>query len=486
MSLFECCSPEFGVDFASSLTLNPIADPVDVPFRFRDLPKELRFMVYEHALSLESIDKYCGDYLELLCTTSDTQKPAPEVEKVCPSILLVSKDITEEALPILYKTPLNLSFGVFKAHVQDLIAPELLHNLRYINISDAGTRHLNPPPHDCFRGLCYTVVELATILRSGHSLKSFTLDYTSDYLSIHLKDCLNVKDKACGIKTWSQNLLSSIKELHNIKQVSISLEWSEEVKQEAIRSMKGPAVGFLRLPLDVRQKIYGYAADHNDGSRALRRATKQLAFNEDPTFDDLTTPNIFLLNKQIESEASEIIYSKPFEISGLFPMVNCTFLKLDDFFGLHIFRKIRHLKLSFTDHNHLAMLPTIAAVLKRRRRNKLQSLHLHFAEPRSKRLILAAEEYYPDNVVYSCMRSFNYLRGFVEKVRITGTLPQCFTAPIIHNMGLSCLSGQPKPVQVVNVWGHVVDVHVVQGTAFFRQSRGILVESTGMERIEID
>lgn len=208
--------------------------------------------------------------------------------------------------------------------------------------------------------------------------------------------------------------------------------------------------------------------------------------NEEPTFPDLSTPTVFLLNKQIESEASEVIYSKPFEISGLYPMVNSTFLKLDDFFSLHLFRKIRHLELSFTDYNHLAMLPTIAAMLKRRRRNKLQSLHLHFSEPRSKRLILAAAEYYPDNVVYTWMRSLNYLRGFVENVRITGTLPQCFTAPIIHNMGLSSLSDQPRLIQVVNFQGHVVDVHVVQGSVFFRQTRGILVEPTGMERIEID
>lgn len=279
MSLTECCSPSFGVDFASSLTLgNPIADPVDVPFRFRDLPKELRFMIYEHTLSFDSVDKYCSDYLELLCTASNNGEPAlPEVEKVCPSILLVSKDITEEALPILYQTPLSLSCGILNAHLHDLIAPELLCKLRRINISDSGTRHLINPPHDCFRGLCYAVTELTTILRSGHSLESFSLDYTSTYLSIHLKGCLNDEKKACGIKSWSLNLLRSIKELHNIKKVSISLEWSEEVKQEAVQSIKGPVFGFLNLPLNVREKIYGYAADHNDGARAFRRATKELA-----------------------------------------------------------------------------------------------------------------------------------------------------------------------------------------------------------------
>jgi hypothetical protein len=211
--------------------------------------------------------------------------------------------------------------------------------------------------------------------------------------------------------------------------------------------------------------------------------------NQDPDFQELTTPTIFLLNKQIEQEASGVIYSKPFVINNLYPMINSTFLKLDDFFSLAIFKRIRHLDISLTDHNHLSILPTIASVLKRRRKsNKLHSLHLHFAEPRSKRLILSSAEYYPDNAIYVCMRSLNYLRGFVSNVSITGSMPECFTAPIIHNMGLKSLDEdeQAKPVMVFNFQGHVVDVHAVQGTHFYRRKRGILIESGGMETMEID
>ncbi|KAH0015465.1 hypothetical protein KCU78_g8177, partial [Aureobasidium melanogenum] len=490
MSFTKCCSPEFDTGFGSSLTLsNPITDPVDVPFRFRDLPKELRFMVYEYALSFDSIDKYCKDYLELLCaTTPNTREsvPAPDVKKVCPSILLISKEITEEALPILYKTPLNLSFGILRAHFQDLIAPELLRKLRCINISDTGVRNLNHPPHHCFSGLCYAFVELAVILRSGHSLKSLTLDYASSYLSVHLKECLNDDRRECGIKSWNRNLLRSLKELHNIEKVSVAIELSEEVKQNLVSSMKGPACSFLSLPLHVRQKIYGYAADPNDGSHALQRATKDLAFNEDPDFQEKTTPTIFLLNKQINEEASEVIYNKPFVIKDLYPMVNMTFLKLDDFFSRYVFKKVQHLELHLTDHNHLSMLYTITSVLKRRRKNNLlKSLTLHFSEPRSKRLILAVNEYYPDNAVYVCMRSLNYLRGCVDKVSITGSMPECFTAPIIHNMGLQSLNEMSMPVKVLNEHGREVDVHAVQGTVFYRRYRGVLADPMD-QRMVID
>lgn len=166
-------------------------------------------------------------------------------------------------------------------------------------------------------------------------------------------------------------------------------------------------------------------------------------------------------------------------------MVNSTFLKLDDFFTCNVFRKIQHLELHLADHNHLTMLYSIGSALRRRRKNDpLKSLALHFSEPRSKRLILAVNEYYPDNAVYVCMRNLNHVRGCVDKVTITGSMPECFTAPIIHNMELKSLHEQAMPVKVQNENGREVDVHEVLGTAFYRNYRGILADP--LDRVMID
>ena len=52
------------------------------------------------------------------------------------------------------------------------------------------------------------------------------------------------------------NLLGSIKELHNIGSVSTSIDWSEDVKQEAVKSMKRPVVGFLSLPSSAPEDLW--------------------------------------------------------------------------------------------------------------------------------------------------------------------------------------------------------------------------------------
>ena len=53
-------------------------------------------------------------------------------------------------------------------------------------------------------------------------------------------------------------------------------------------------------------------------------------------------------------------------------------------------------------------------------------------------------------------------------------------------MGLESLTEEAKPVMVFNFQGHVVDVHEVQGSALYRKKRGLLVESGGMEQMQID
>ncbi|THW29074.1 hypothetical protein D6D23_01406 [Aureobasidium pullulans] len=468
MSLVKCCSPAI---------VDKVSDPVDVPFRFRDLPKELRFMVYEYALSFDSIDKYHSDYLELLCTTANEREPPPKVNMACPSILLVSKDITEEAIPILHATPLHLSFGVFRGELENLISPTLLQNLRYVHLSDAGVHHLNPPPHDCFVGFCFVAGQLASLLRSRHSLKTLTVTYNSAYITLHLRDCLNVIDRACGIKSWTHNLVRALRQLHDINKVSLDVELTKEMRQKLVEDMQGPAQGFFALPLSVRQKIYSYAADPNESISALQRVTKELAFNIDPVYPVKETPTIFLICKQITEEAKAIVYSKPLVIKDLYPVVNNTFPNLSGFFSLGILRRVDHVELRLTDYRHLNMLYSLAAGLKRRKpNNKLKSLHLHFAEPRQKRLILAASEYYPDNTVWQYMRVMNHLRGIVDRVEITGCLPDCFISPIIYNMTSKLHHELARPLRVQNIDGHEMDVYAARKTALFRHARGDLVE----------
>ncbi|KAI5205159.1 hypothetical protein E4T39_03259 [Aureobasidium subglaciale] len=481
MSYTKCCSPivsPFALSFNFGPVAEPVADPENVPFRFRDLPKELRFMIYEYSLSFDPIDNYCGRYVDLLCTTSNTREHAPKVKLVCPSILLVSGEITEEALPILYQTPLHLSHGISKAKLKDLIAPALLRKLRHVNLSDAGIRHINPPPHDTFTGLCFVAVQLAALLRPGHALKSLSITYTSPYMTLHLEGCLMDKDRACGIKSWTHNMLRGLKELHNVTKVSLNIGLPREMKQGALQCMTGPAQGFLALPLDIRQRVYSYAADPNESASVLKQATRDLAFNLDPTFPVRGTPTVFLINKQIEEEASEIVYRKPFVIKDLYPMVNATFLQPDDFFSPYTYKKIEHLELHLTDYRHLGMFQTISNNLKRRRsKNKLKSLTLHFVEPRIKRIILANPiGYYPDNQIYAFMRSLNHLHDICEKVTITGSLPDCFTRPIIYNMTVKLPNEPFQPVRVQNALGHQIDVHTMMRSALYPKARGFLIE----------
>jgi hypothetical protein len=188
-----------------------------------------------------------------------------------------------------------------------------------------------------------------------------------------------------------------------------------------------------------------------------------------------STPTILLLNKQILTECLEDMYTQPLIIRNIHPINNSnTPLSLDMFFTPLLLRRITSLEIHLTDHRHLAILFPIAATL-RTRRTKLASLKLVFTEPRSKRQILATGQCYPDQGVWLCLRPLNHLRGRVEKVVIEGSLPECFTAPIIWNMTVKQEGERAKPLLVRDATGREVDVHTVMNKTAYKRSRARVV-----------
>lgn len=275
MELSKCCSTEIvGTQSSHELIrVDQDAKP-KLFFQFLALPLEIRMLIYEFVFSFDSIDDFLKKCFNFKLFDNNRRLPIPV--KSCPSILLVNKEIFKEALPFLHATPLVLSHGIMDIRLPMVIAQPLLNNISHITISDAGCRAIDFLPGTAFTGLCYTVIQLCSILRPGHCLKSLTIDFDSSYVNWHLKNCFE-GNIPCGINSWVRNLIRFLAELHSIKHVVLNVKIPEVIKDPTMRAMTSLPRGFFALPFSVRQKVYGYAVDYNEAIRAMRHATKTLA-----------------------------------------------------------------------------------------------------------------------------------------------------------------------------------------------------------------
>ena len=107
---------------------------------FLDLPVEIRLIIYHHSLNP-------SEYVSAYAKITDQEPPygpsdgpscsfpRPYVERSTPSILLVNRQITSEALDVLYRKPLHLYgtpgawFAMRQVDITEFISEELLQRV---------------------------------------------------------------------------------------------------------------------------------------------------------------------------------------------------------------------------------------------------------------------------------------------------------------------------------------------------------------------
>ncbi|KAJ6129839.1 hypothetical protein N7512_002619 [Penicillium capsulatum] len=113
--------------------------------RFVDLPAEIRLMIYRYSLKP---NRYVRGYRRIMAYEPEygptggpsCMYPRPYVERSTPPILLLNKQITKEALEVLYRIPLDLHptpspyFTMRQMDIAEFISEHLLQRMHYCSL----------------------------------------------------------------------------------------------------------------------------------------------------------------------------------------------------------------------------------------------------------------------------------------------------------------------------------------------------------------
>jgi hypothetical protein len=411
-------------------------------FRFLDLPLEIRERTYQYALSLSFYDK---------AHKARLAKRTAAALRQC-NVLLMNRQTSQEAQSRIASTPITLSYGLELEEpvdlmfdhenpglesVQNFFPPSRLRETKQLTISDAGFREVkrNALTKEHFFGLSRLLRNVAEICREGHMLQSIYISFRSQLVKEYIDQLATSEDA----QVWMYEVINSLREIRGIGKGRVTLDLEiqhpDTTKQQLISTMESPHHGLLSLPKHLRQKIYSYALDFNDATKQLREDSMASL--------TLTTPTMLLLNRQISAEVMPCIREVPLKISA---NPSQEFFGLGDCISTDTLRHIKHISVHVQRANHLV---SIAKELVRSWTMgmatsfcpHLVSFELHYHEPGLRRYCLERLEAYPPPDIAEAMELLGKVR-MVQEVKITGTLPRCYTDAIRYNM-MRDLSDQP-------------------------------------------
>jgi hypothetical protein len=403
-------------------------------FRFLDLPLEIREQVYRYALSLSFFDRAHQAILV---------KQAKIPARQC-NVLLINHQTSREARAMIASTPITLSYGLELKEplglelnhsnpgpetVQNFFPSSRLRTTKQLTISDAGYREVKRDAltKENFFGLSRLLRNVAEICREGHKLQSIYVSFRSELVKEYVDQLATSEDA----QAWMYEVINSLREIRSVGKGRVTLDLEIDHprtnKEQLISTMESPHKGLLSLPKHVRQKIYGYAVDFNDATWKI--------FEDSSARLTLTTPTMLRLNRQITHEVMLQVREIPLEIwadpgQKHFDLIECI--------SIDTLEHIKHVFVHVQRQDHLISIARDLYLAWSRGGARhvcpsLASFELYYSEPGLRRYAQERGRKYPSSELEHALLELGSMRG-IPDVKITGTLPRCFSHAIAYNM----------------------------------------------------
>lgn len=344
-------------------------------FPFLELCGELRNEVYQYCFDLKGIKNYFHRYYWALRLRKRLHKhPILEPETGTPTILLISKQIMQEALGFLYCESIVFDHGcLIQRNLEKVVCHNLLANISSITITDTGVDFkFEKTERFTWSGFVHLLEDLAKILTKGHKLTDLTIAVTSRHMRQHLLWCWQNAWR-CSYRDSMKERMNAFRGIHNVRNVRIE-GFREEFTKELKKRMESPPVDFFALNLKTRNRIYDMVLNRSTEvnsvlSQCIDYVVKPASqWKERPPVIKHHTPAILLVNKQSSREALEVLAQEPLRI--VINRVNLADQRkanLDGIPNLVTFvspltlRNLRHLELDLDDGNCVALLQEFLA-----------------------------------------------------------------------------------------------------------------------------
>ncbi len=398
-------------------------------------------MVYEECIDLKSIERYFDRAFKHVCKSMKTRRglgiPLP-TNKNCHSIFLISRQIYHECVGLISKRSVNFHHGLLRNHkISNVMSESILQNVHSITITTSGHPALKRLiEYDSWHGHLDLITDLSRVLAKGHKLKNLTIDLTDETLEEHFLTCWYSPIK-CDYREHIQDAtkhLNSIRGVDHVTILGLPAPYAAELKRRMESTPKPKH--FLALPGEIRNKIYSYSASYSDPSTHLSRAVAKWAKqkNTKTVYPPMSTPTIFLLNKQLYREASYLLHNRTLHITC--PSTTLIKLQTDvpdifNFISRPTFQSIRHLSLRLDSWEWIYAIERLLALLVTS--HNLQSFRLDFRDALKKDFVKVPTKIYPDKSLATCLRDLGRIEG-VGRVEFVGDLPEVYTEPTVVRM----------------------------------------------------